>query len=114
MARTPHARVRKACYLWTMTTLVALTVIGLALAGLTLDGFRQRRIVRGLERDLVLVAWEACAGRAAAARLEQDVMNLSARLDRMQKKLPNTAPRSPGWGDSLDLTKFDWRKPGPF
>lgn len=38
-------------------------------------------------------------------------MRLDARIDRVMNKVDG---KRTGWGDSFDLTKFNWKKPDPF
>lgn len=59
---------------------------------------------------LAYVAWRT---RRAIVDLRCDVFKETAGIHRSQRRLREQIAER-GWGDSLELTAFDWRKPGPF
>lgn len=67
-------------------------VVLVAIALLTLGFVLQRKQLGALRRDV-----------------DERSMSLSARQDRLQKMVEQR-----GWRDSFDLTRFNWKQPGPF
>lgn len=62
---------------------------------------------------VVAIAWwlDRRRQRARIVALEQQLMALDSRQDRLQELIDG---KKRTWGDSLDLTKFNWQKPGHF
>lgn len=79
---------------------------------LALDLRRQGKALK--EQRLFIAAVDQAVHTADGERI-YEVMRLESRIDRLQKKVEGGDPSKPsGWGDSLDLTKFNWQKPPPF
>jgi hypothetical protein len=55
--------------------------------------------------------WDRWMQAREIDRLRAQIDALGARQDRLQSVIDG---KREGWGDSLDLTRFHWQRPGPF
>jgi hypothetical protein len=63
---------------------------------------------------LVLAAWSIWDRWMQAREMKvvrEHIEALKARQERLQSAIDG---KREGWGDSLDLTRFSWKHPGPF
>jgi hypothetical protein len=86
---------------WLAVATVTLAALSfLAMACLAWGGRIHARELAKVSRDL---------GSLRGDETQDDVRKQTARIDRMQRD-----DKRRGWGDSLDLTRFNWRRPPPF
>jgi hypothetical protein len=107
--------------LWFAVTVVVLSTLSfLCLACLAWGGRIQareiarltgdmNRVTSDLRHELSVLTGDVVLAAVQVDEVAEDLRKQKARIDRMQR---NEERR--GWGDSLDLTKFDWRRKGPF
>lgn len=91
---------------------VALSTLAFIVAiGWWLDRRRQRARIGAVEQQVMALEQQLETLESRQNRVDQQAMALDSRLDRLQGLIEG---KRQSWGDSLDLTKFNWRKPGHF
>lgn len=74
-----------------------------------------RRAERELRHEHAVLAGDVILGAVTLDEATDGLRKQKARLDRMQKMVEGMRRGKNGdWRDSLDLTRFNWKKPDPF
>jgi hypothetical protein len=95
---------------WLAVATVTLAALSfLAMACLAWGGRIHARELAKVSRELGSLRGDVALARAGLDETQDDVRKQTARIDRMQRD-----DKRRGWGDSLDLTRFNWRRPPPF